>query len=65
MSIIGHTAHQQWWNIKTAQTGLERYNDVYRMIASYCQKELGLYKSTGYDLQFAKVETLSDKKSEI
>lgn len=61
VSIIGHTAHQQWWNIKTAQTGLERYSDVYKMIASYCQKELGLYKKSGYDLKFAQVETLSDK----
>lgn len=35
------------------------------MMASYCQKELGLYKETGYDLAFAKVETLSSKREEI
>ena len=29
VAIIGHTGHQQWWNIKTALTGLDRYSDVY------------------------------------
>lgn len=64
VAIIGHLANQQWWNIKTAQTGLDRYRDVYVMLASYCQNELGLYKESGYDLKFAKVETLHDKKEE-
>ena len=35
------------------------------MIASYCQTELGLYKESGYDLKFAKVETLKDRKDEL
>lgn len=35
------------------------------MIASYCQKEFDLYKTSGYDIKFAKVETLTDKKVEI
>lgn len=43
---------------------MTRYTDVYKMLAEYCQKELGLYKESGYDLKFAKVETLSDKKEE-
>lgn len=64
VAIIGHSAHQQWWNIKTAQTGLARHTDVYKMLARYCQKELGLYKESGYDIKFAKVETLSSKKEE-
>ena len=64
VAIIGHSAHQQWWNIKTAQTGLDRYSDVYKALASYCQNELGLYKESGYDLKFAKVETLKDRKEE-
>lgn len=64
VAIIGHSAHQQWWNIKTAEIGLARYTDVYKMLATYCQKELGLYKESGYDLKFAKVETLTDKKEE-
>jgi hypothetical protein len=37
---------------------------VYKALASYCQNELGLYKESGYDLKFAKVETLKDKKEE-
>jgi hypothetical protein len=35
------------------------------MMAEYCQKELDLYKTSGYDIKFAKVETLTDKKVEI
>lgn len=34
------------------------------MLAAYAQKELGLYKESGYDLKFAKVETLNDRKVE-
>lgn len=43
---------------------MARYTDVYKMIARYCQKELGLYKESGYDIKFAKVETLNSKKDE-
>ena len=34
------------------------------MLARYAQDELKLYKDSGYDLKFAKVETLSSKKEE-
>lgn len=34
------------------------------MLAAYTQKELGLYKDSGHDLKFAKVETLKDRKEE-
>lgn len=32
------------------------------MLATYCQDVLGLYSKTGYDLKFAKVETLEENK---
>jgi len=32
------------------------------MLATYCQDELGLYKESGYDLAFAKVETLKERQ---
>lgn len=35
------------------------------MLGAYCQNELGLYKESGYDLAFAKVKTLKDKKDEF
>ena len=65
VAIIGHTGHQQWWNIKTTMTGLDRFTDVYEMMAKYCQKKLELYKETGYDLEFAKVETLAKRKEDL
>ena len=35
------------------------------MLAKYCQKKLDLYKETGYDLEFAKVETLAKRKDDL
>ena len=44
--VIGHTGLNKWWSPHVQQNGIVGLNDLYELIAEYCQKSLHIYDKT-------------------
>jgi hypothetical protein len=44
--LIGHTGLNKWWSPHVQKNGIVGINDLYELIAEYCQKSLHIYDKT-------------------
>jgi hypothetical protein len=57
--IMGHTALNQWGLRYSSKEGAQKDLDVYRAVAVYAQKSLGLYRESGIDEKTAQLQMRS------